>query len=130
MATVETRLDKATRGRIETYAKTITELPEQPFVRCDGTEYPTVELCDSTLHALRKRNVLVRVNRIKRSHGAELAVWRVPDEIRDAARDIAENQHSHIGCGHTGIRNIRGSRYFTCTNDNCDAKKPREAFDL
>jgi len=68
------------------------------------------------------------VKRLDKS-GSRVKTWAVAAEYRERAQAVLDGWNSPIGCGHTGVRNIRGGG-FTCCNDDCDVEVRRGEVDL
>jgi hypothetical protein len=61
--------------------------------------------------------------------GSSVTVWLCPDRVRERAQEIVDSFESPVGCGHTGVRNLRNGGY-TCTDDTCDIEVSRAEVDL
>jgi|APHM01.1.fsa_nt_gi hypothetical protein len=124
---------RGTQATIRAHGRVIANAPAEEFHistrLCDDpagdglTHYPVQA---QTARILSSKDVFKRVRRVRfeRRSNPGVVLWRCPRKFRERAQQLVENWDSPIGCGHTGIRNVRDGG-FTCTTDDCDREVER-----
>jgi len=122
-------LSQAQAQMSKLHAVEIAAFPTVPFVdsrqAAAETRYPHCEVVSSRKRTYRDKGILRVETRLVTTGGNYANVYSVPGAVTARAEHYAETMHSPCGCGHSGIRNIPDSDYYTCTTEGCDVRVTR-----
>jgi hypothetical protein len=115
-------------------ARTVSRLPRGRWhiserIRDDphaAAELTYHEISKATVMGLHASSLIKVVGRVQPTNGAgsSVTVWLCPERYRERAQEIVDSRDSPVGCGHSGVRNLRDGG-FTCTDDDCDVEVSR-----
>jgi hypothetical protein len=123
--------------KLRAHCRAVAQLPAGPWhistrVRDNDNVDEDAEFAGvskQTVMTLHRHGIIEPVGVIETKHRAEgVSIWQCRRQYRERAQEILAARDGPVGCGHTGLRNLRDGG-FTCTDDDCDVEVSREVLD-